>query len=319
MTSRSTSCACGVRAGARARPAGDRRRHRRAARGARPRRARAHRAEAAAAAALLAPDSPGLALCHFLEGVAGHLGGERAAGRAALEAGARGAAVRAPLLQALCLAQLGLIALDEHDTEEAAQLVTRARAQIDRYTLARYPVSALVLAVSALVRAHRGRAEEARRDAGRAAEALGHLADLAPWYAAEVESVLARAAWRLGDYLEARRRLAAAARPAPRIAGAPVLAEWLRATEADLAAYTHTASPVQASLTPAELRVLQYLPTHLSFREIGERTQLSANTVKTQANTAYRKLDVRSRSDAVARARELGLLDAGMGDLIRIG
>jgi LuxR family maltose regulon positive regulatory protein len=64
--------------------------------------------------------------------------------------------------------------------------------------------------------------------------------------------------------------------------------------------------------------VLQYLPTHLSFREIGERTQLSANTVKTQANTAYRKLDVRSRSDAVARARELGLLDAGMGDLIPI-
>ena len=36
---------------------------------------------------------------------------------------------------------------------------------------------------------------------------------------------------------------------------------------------------------------------------------MSANTVKTQANAVYRKLDVRSRSEAVACARELGLLD----------
>ena len=35
---------------------------------------------------------------------------------------------------------------------------------------------------------------------------------------------------------------------------------------------------------------------------------MSANTVKTQANAVYRKLDVCSRSDAVARAHELGLL-----------
>ena len=65
-----------------------------------------------------------------------------------------------------------------------------------------------------------------------------------------------------------------------------------------------------ASLTTAELRILQFLPTHLSFREIAERTFVSANTVKTQANAVYRKLDVRSRSEAVACARELGLLDA---------
>jgi DNA-binding NarL/FixJ family response regulator len=43
----------------------------------------------------------------------------------------------------------------------------------------------------------------------------------------------------------------------------------------------------------AELRILLYLPTHLSFREIGERTFVSANTVKTQANGVYRKLGVR--------------------------
>ena len=64
-----------------------------------------------------------------------------------------------------------------------------------------------------------------------------------------------------------------------------------------------------ASLTSAELKILHFLPTHLSFREIAERTFVSANTVKTQANAVYRKLDVRSRSEAVALARELGLLD----------
>ena len=44
--------------------------------------------------------------------------------------------------------------------------------------------------------------------------------------------------------------------------------------------------------------------------KIGELTFVTANTVKTQANAIYRKLDVRSRSEAVLRARELGLIDA---------
>jgi LuxR family maltose regulon positive regulatory protein len=61
-------------------------------------------------------------------------------------------------------------------------------------------------------------------------------------------------------------------------------------------------------MTSAELRILQYLPTHLSFREIGELTFVSANTVKTQANAVYRKLGVSSRSEAVTRARGCGLL-----------
>ena len=65
-----------------------------------------------------------------------------------------------------------------------------------------------------------------------------------------------------------------------------------------------------SSLTPAELRVLSLMPTHLSFREMGRRLYISANTVKTHAHAVYRKLDVSSRSDAVLRARSMGLLDA---------
>ena len=64
-----------------------------------------------------------------------------------------------------------------------------------------------------------------------------------------------------------------------------------------------------ASLSAAELRVLAVLPTHLTFREIGERLFVSTNTVKSHAMSIYRKLGVSSRSEAVERAAELGLLD----------
>ena len=62
-----------------------------------------------------------------------------------------------------------------------------------------------------------------------------------------------------------------------------------------------------SSLTAAELRLLPLLSTHLSFREIGERLFVSSHTVRTQAYSAYRKLGVTSRSEAVTRAQELGL------------
>ena len=64
-----------------------------------------------------------------------------------------------------------------------------------------------------------------------------------------------------------------------------------------------------SSLTAAELRMVPWLATHLSFREIGERLFLSTNTVKTEALATYRKLGVSSRSEAVEAAVAAGLLD----------
>ena len=61
---------------------------------------------------------------------------------------------------------------------------------------------------------------------------------------------------------------------------------------------------------PAELRLLPWLATHLSFREIGARLYVSRNTIKTQAISVYRKLGVSSRSEAIECASRLGLLDA---------
>ena len=62
-------------------------------------------------------------------------------------------------------------------------------------------------------------------------------------------------------------------------------------------------------LTAAELRVLPMLATHLSFPEIAAQMFVSPHTVKSQAVSLYRKLGASSRSQAVARSRELGLLD----------
>jgi LuxR family transcriptional regulator, maltose regulon positive regulatory protein len=51
------------------------------------------------------------------------------------------------------------------------------------------------------------------------------------------------------------------------------------------------------------------LSTHLSFAEIAAEMFLSRHTISSQAMSIYRKLGVGSRSQAVARSRELGLLE----------
>jgi DNA-binding CsgD family transcriptional regulator len=61
-------------------------------------------------------------------------------------------------------------------------------------------------------------------------------------------------------------------------------------------------------LTHGETRVLRYLPTNLSAREIADDLYLSVNTVKTHQRHLYQKLGARSRTQAVEQARVLGLL-----------
>jgi LuxR family maltose regulon positive regulatory protein len=69
--------------------------------------------------------------------------------------------------------------------------------------------------------------------------------------------------------------------------------------------------PPAEELSPGELRVLRYLPTHLSRPEIAGELSVSLNTVSTHLRSIYAKLQVRDRSSAVRRARELRLLAAG--------
>jgi LuxR family transcriptional regulator, maltose regulon positive regulatory protein len=61
-------------------------------------------------------------------------------------------------------------------------------------------------------------------------------------------------------------------------------------------------------LTHGETRVLHYLPTNLSAREIAGELYVSVNTVKTHQRHLYQKLGARTRSQAVEQARASGLL-----------
>jgi ATP/maltotriose-dependent transcriptional regulator MalT len=61
-------------------------------------------------------------------------------------------------------------------------------------------------------------------------------------------------------------------------------------------------------VTERELAVLRLLPTQLSSREIAQELSVSVNTVRSQIQAIYRKLQASTRAEAVAHARELGLL-----------
>ena len=61
-------------------------------------------------------------------------------------------------------------------------------------------------------------------------------------------------------------------------------------------------------LSQRELEILQLIAQGLSNREIGERLFLALDTVKGHNRRIFDKLQVQSRTEAIARARELGLL-----------
>ena len=64
----------------------------------------------------------------------------------------------------------------------------------------------------------------------------------------------------------------------------------------------------RTSLTPRELEVLQLVAAGASNRQIGQDLMLSEATVKSHLVHIYDKLGVRSRTSAVAAAREQGVL-----------
>jgi LuxR family maltose regulon positive regulatory protein len=266
--------------------------------------------DAARAYELFPQDSPWRSVCCLLVGVGRHLGGDRDRAHSWLEEGVRRGAVGAPSIQALCLAQLALLAIEDGDWAGAATHATRAHAQVERFGLAGYPTAGLVFAVSAAVRAQNGHVDGATIDVRRATDLIARLTDFAPWYEIEARIALASAAFRLSDGDGARGHLAVAARLLRRSPDAVVLGRWLEQSWSRVESTPRPEVNGRWSLTTAELRVLQFLPTHLSFPQIAQRLNVSANTVKTHSRAVYRKLDACSRAEAVAQARAAGLIDA---------
>jgi LuxR family maltose regulon positive regulatory protein len=260
-----------------------------------------------AASGALADESAWLSMCCMLDGVGLHLRGFREAAHGRLTEGARRGSVGAPTIQVLALAQLALLAIEDGDWQLAEILASQSRAQINRSGLLEYPMVALAMGVSAMVDAQLGRVEKAAKDLRLGTDLLEELDEFAPWYEVEARIVLARCASRLDDGPQASALIGPAKELLKRVPDDAVLGEWVDRTALDVEALQ--AADI-GGLSPAELRVLQFLPGHLSYPAIAAQTFVSPNTVKTQAQSIYRKLGASSRSQAVELAKRAGLLGA---------
>ena len=89
------------------------------------------------------------------------------------------------------------------------------------------------------------------------------------------------------------------------------VAQLLAAFEAEKQDEDKSSAPAQSLVEPLsqrELEVLRLIAEGLSNDEIGKRLFLALDTVKGHNRRIYDKLQVQRRTEAVARARELGLL-----------
>ena len=131
---------------------------------------------------------------------------------------------------------------------------------------------------------------------------------VAPYLNLQARVALVRTNLQLGDLVAARMRLDEADALLAFVPDAVRVKDQLAELRRDLAGHGSDAFG-PSSLTVSELRVLQYLPTHLSMAEIAERLYISRNTVKSHAVAIYRKLGTASRGAAVQVAEEAGLFE----------
>jgi LuxR family maltose regulon positive regulatory protein len=256
----------------------------------------------------LSPASPYRATMLHVEGLSHLLAGdlERADAHFSRAVDAAVAAGVVPFVPVV-LAERGIVAIDREDWREVDALAQRAMSMMSGGDFDDYWTSALVYAWTARVASHRGNVTEGRDLTARAARLRPLLTYALPVVSAQALLEMARAYLALADPAGARavlRQLQDVIQQRPDLGLLPRLADELRARLNTLTVGVAGAS----SLTTAELRVLTLLPTHLTYREIGERLYVSRNTVKSQATSVYRKLGVSSRSEAIDRVQELGLL-----------
>jgi LuxR family maltose regulon positive regulatory protein len=160
--------------------------------------------------------------------------------------------------------------------------------------------------MSVLAETHAGRAELAEADRLLCRQHLTGLLGVAPWLNIQVRIALAHAAALVDNRAEVTALVAEAEQLATEIADPLIVRRQLaglrRANQSDTAAFG------PPWLTTAELRVLQFMPTHLTNAEIAERLYVSRYTVKSQMISIYRKLGTNSRAGAVQLATAAGLI-----------
>jgi LuxR family maltose regulon positive regulatory protein len=199
-----------------------------------------------------------------------------------------------------CLGYSALAAADAGDWRRARKWARDARAMSAESGLDDVLQSTAAYTAHAAVLLHDGLLPQAGK-------ALDHVRRLLPmlhalrWFEADISLRCADISLDLGD-TDAGLDLADIARAALDLYPNPgKLRVRLTALDARLS------SGGDLELTPSELRLVPFLPSHLSLQEIGDRLFLSRATVKTHTDSIYRRLGVASRSSAVERLEELGL------------
>jgi LuxR family maltose regulon positive regulatory protein len=210
-------------------------------------------------------------------------------------------------LAAMALAERAGIAAALGDWESTHRFVEEAIDLVGNGTYDAYWSSALVFAWGARTALYCNDRERAEELLTRAARIRPLLTYAVPVVSLQALLELARAYLGLPDAAGARSVLRQANDILMQRPNVGRLAVELRALreQVDIGA---TSTVGASSLTAAELRLVPLLSTHLSFQEIADQFYLSRNTVKSQAISIYRKLGVSSRSDAITRLRESGLL-----------
>jgi len=209
----------------------------------------------------------------------------------------------------IALAERALLAIGQGAWDQAGRYLAQSRSVAREAHLEEYPPVAIMHAVGARIALHQGDQANVAAELTCAQRLRPDLTYAIPYLAVQVRIELARCYLALLDTAAARTLLHEADEILRRRPGLGVFVQQAKELRAELARVKGNAAPGASALTAAELRVLPMLGTHLSLPEIAGEMFLSRNTIRSQAYSIYRKLGVSSRSQAVAQAGKLGLLE----------
>ena len=171
-----------------------------------------------------------------------------------------------------------------------------------------YATSVLAFAAAARLALHQGDVKERDRQLTYAMRARPACTSVLPFLAVRARLQLAKVYRAVGDATTARQLLKEIDDVLSHCPALGVLVDEVDELRRVLTTSARAGAGGGSPLTPAELRLLPYLQTHLTIREIGERLFLSRNTVSSEIKSIYRKMGATSRSDAVRHATAVGLL-----------
>ncbi len=258
------------------------------------------------------PAGPRYALAGALFGAALLLNGAPEAATKTWERAAYFGREGEPLAASFTLAQLSLLAGERGDWSAAQDYAAESGAIIETAGLRDYLSSIALSIARAKLAVHNGDTAAARRHVGRALRLYVSPSPGAfPWFAAQTAILLGRILLDLNDHPAARLKIAEAGRHLNRLLTEGVLGDERRRLAADLARRGgRPRVPSAMTLTAAEMRVLDLLPTQFTLAEIADELHISRNTVKTHVASVHRKLRVATRTEAVREGRSLGLIES---------